>query len=161
MVRKLLIVLSGLFFTAYKTFKAVLLIFILPGSMVLQTKKPYMVESLNRLEFVTLLSSISVMLAGLLAYNGEFNLRQTKALGVVIILIIVACMVMLLFKLAMHLRHLYLQRVGKLTANGKDKCKKVLVDDAPVMQSVRASASLLYDSEIPIAGDTTYTVQLP
>lgn len=73
MVRKLLTVLSSLFFTGYKAFEAVLLIIIFLLSLLLQNNKPYLVTSLNRLEQVTLLASMLVLIAGLLAYVGEFN----------------------------------------------------------------------------------------
>jgi hypothetical protein len=109
-LRKLLIVMSQLFFSKYAAFQAGLLIMVLVMSLVLHTaKQPYAIPSLNILESATLLSSILVLVAGIMFYVNEFKEpSETAALGFAVVVVIAACVLYVAFALLAHLRFLYI-----------------------------------------------------
>ena len=89
MVRKLVIVTCRLFFIAHPIFQSILLLTVLSVSAFFQKHyQPFELISLNRLEFVSLLGSVSVLFGGIMYYFGTLYSMNTEVLGVFIILLV-------------------------------------------------------------------------
>ena len=88
-LRQLALASIQLFFTGYAPLQVILMCLVFLGSIILQMDKlPYSTPSLNRLENVTLTSSMVVLMAGLLIHVSEFTDAQADAFSAIIILIV-------------------------------------------------------------------------
>lgn len=108
MTRKFLIVVSQLFFASFPGFQAVFVVFVLFLAYVVQRNMmPYSEKSLNFLESSTIVSSILVLMGGLLFFNGVLYNQQLDSLGIILVILIVISTLGLIYMLGKHFFSLY------------------------------------------------------
>lgn len=139
MTRKFLIVVSQLFFASYPGFQAVFVVFVLFLAYVIQRNMmPYSAKSLNFLESSTIVSSILVLMGGLLFFNGVLYNQQLDSLGIILIILIVISILVITSMLGKHLISLYKNYKGSKYENsqevanpdlGKDEERMVVIMD--------------------------------
>ncbi len=123
--RKLLIVISQLFFTSFVVLQAIFLVVVFQIVGIAHTHhKPYVSHTLNNLEMATLVASSLVLISGIMFYVGELKtLDQVLALSVSVIFVILMSTLVVVMVLVTHLRISY-QRYKQKTVADEEKDEK-------------------------------------
>lgn len=118
MIRKLLVVVSQLFFASYPGFQAVFLLWVLFIAYLLHREfQPYTIKSLNFLESTTIVASILVLMSGLLFFHGFIYERNLDILGYFVIIIVLIAALIVTGMLVYHLKSEIQRRKSVVSEN--------------------------------------------
>jgi hypothetical protein len=118
LIRKFLIVVTQLFFTAYIGVQACCLVLIFFISTTLHKDRlPYAIPTLNRLETTVLISCVLILTAGIMFKMGEFSSNGMTILGVLVILVVCSCTAYIMYMLLVHFRFAFGSFIAKRRAN--------------------------------------------
>jgi hypothetical protein len=146
MLRKLLLVLCQLFFAQYPGFQAVVLLGVLLGAYLLhRNHQPYNARSLNFLESSTIISSILVLLSGLLFFNGVFYGQNIDVLGSMVIVIVCWSLLLVSWMLVRHVGRM-LKENTKITKQQADKSEEEQKEMKETLEAKQPEPEL-YNSE--------------
>ena len=130
MVRGLILILVQMIFASYMGAQGCILMFVFfIAFWIAKDHKPYVSETLNNLESLSLLSCVVVMLCGVAFHVNELGLSAENGLGFIIIIVVISVMLLISYHTLTH-----------LWRAAKKRAKSAADEEAPTMRSKSLAA---------------------